>query len=69
MKESNVAGPSKPVRRVLVVRYDVTGLTDEEIGQLELEAVVQGESSDSDEDNPGHPDVPVTSEIITPDPA
>lgn len=40
-------------RRYLEVRYDVTGLTDEEIGQLALEAAAQAEDSD------GHPAVEV----------
>jgi hypothetical protein len=38
-------------RRYLKVVYDVTGFTDEEIGGLEIEAVVQGEASER------HPDV------------
>lgn len=41
--------------KVLTVRYKVDGLTEEQIDQLTLEAVVQGESSD------GHPDVEVVS--------
>jgi hypothetical protein len=45
-------------RRVLVVEYDVTGLTGRQIDQLVLEAVVQAESSDEWPDD-GHPDVPV----------
>lgn len=45
-------------RRILVVEYDVTGLTGKQIDRLMLEAVVQGEASDDDEGD-GHPDVPV----------
>ncbi len=39
--------------RVLVVTYDVTDLTIDEIDQLEIEAVVQHEGSD------GHPTIPM----------
>jgi len=56
--------PEKP-KRVLVVEYDVTGLTDQQVGRLELEAVVQAERSKDtwgDVDD-GHPDVPVKSRI------
>jgi hypothetical protein len=45
-------------RRVLVVEYDVTGLTSKQIDRLMMEAVVQGEASDDDEGD-AHPDVPV----------
>jgi len=48
-------------RRHLTVTFDVTDLDESEIGALELEAVVQGESSD------GHPDVEVESKL-TPEP-
>ena len=46
--------------------YDVTGFTDAEVGKLELEAVVQGESSDAiDADDSGHPDVKrLDSEVV-----
>jgi hypothetical protein len=45
-------------RRVLVVEYDVTGLTNKQIDALMLEAVVQGEASED------HPDVPVITKIV-----
>jgi hypothetical protein len=57
-------------RRYLKVVYDVTGLTDEQVGALELEAAVQAEaSSDFTEDEPGtgHPDVPVESYVFEDD--
>jgi hypothetical protein len=44
--------------KVLVIEYDVTGLTAKQIDRLMLEAVVQGEASD-DDDSDAHPDVPV----------
>lgn len=51
-------------RKHLVVTYDVTDLTDAELGVLEIEAVVQGERSKPTwEDDPGHPDVKVTSHV------
>jgi hypothetical protein len=40
-------------RRFLHVVYDVTDLDEQEVAELEFEAVVQAEASDS------HPDVPV----------
>lgn len=48
----------------LVVAYDVTGLSEDEIGELELEAVAQGEASDGHggkryDGKTGHPDAPV----------
>ncbi len=48
-------------RMILVVEYDVTGLSEDQIDVLALEAVVQGEASDTCE--PGHPDVAVTTRI------
>jgi hypothetical protein len=45
-------------RQILVARFDVTGLTDEELAQLEGEVGVQGESSPADEWSPGHGDAP-----------
>jgi len=39
--------------RRLIVQYDVSGLTDEQVGALEMEAVVQAEESDT------HPSVPL----------
>lgn len=47
----------------LLVLYDVSALTDDEIGRLELEACVQAEASDADEWSVGHPDVPVVSAV------
>lgn len=46
-------------RRYLYFRFDVTGLEEAEIDRLEMEAAVQAEASDSDDDNPGHPGVQV----------
>lgn len=45
-------------RKILVVEYDVTGLTNKQIDRLMVEAVVQGEASDDDAPD-AHPDVPV----------
>jgi len=45
-------------RTVLVVEYDVTALTKDQIGWLASEAEVQAERSD------GHPDVGVTSKVV-----
>lgn len=45
-------------RKTLIVAFDVTDLSDEEIAGLELEAVVQGESSEH------HPDVHVESIVV-----
>lgn len=51
----------KPVRRLVVV-YDVTGLSDDQIAALDIEAVVQAESSRPGEGTEaGHPSVPVGS--------
>ncbi len=44
-------------RRYLDVRYDVTTLDDDQIGNLALEAAVQGEATE------GHPSVSVESEV------
>lgn len=41
--------PGKPGRRYLVIRYDVTDLTDDQIDTLAHEAIVQGEASDHDD--------------------
>jgi hypothetical protein len=46
--ECGIAG-----KRTLTVVFDVTGFSDEEIGGLEMEAAVQGESSER------HPDAAV----------
>jgi hypothetical protein len=54
----------KSHRKILVVEYDVTDLTKDEIDQLTLEAVVQGEASD-DGNLHAHPDVEVTTKVIT----
>jgi hypothetical protein len=45
-------------RQRLVVEFDITGLTKDQIGWLASEAEVQAESSE------GHPDVEVTSKVI-----
>lgn len=50
-------------RKVLVIEYDVTDLTSKQIDRLMLEAVVQGEASDDDEDS-GHPDVPILTTTV-----
>jgi hypothetical protein len=63
---------SKPTRsvdgqdkKILVIEYDVTGLTAKQVDRLMMEAVVQGEASDDDEGD-GHPDVPViTTKVVT----
>ena len=44
---------------MLVVQYNATNLTKNEIGWLASEAVVQGEASDE------HPDVKATTKLIT----
>jgi hypothetical protein len=49
-------------RKILVVEFDVTGLTDKQIDALRLEVVVQGEAADPYDDKDkdgGHPDAPV----------
>lgn len=47
-------------KKILVIEYDVTGLTTKQIENLMLEAVVQGEKSEH------HPDVPVvTTKVLT----
>ena len=51
-------------RKVLVVEFDVTDLSKDEIGELELETVVQGEESDGQGGKryygeTGHPDAAV----------
>ena len=58
----------KNTRKILVVEFDVTGLTDKQIDALKLEVVVQGEAADpyddKDEDG-GHPDVAViTTKVV-----
>ena len=64
--------PKRP-RKILVVEYDVTDLSKDEIGSLELEAVAQGEASDGQggkryAGTTGHPDVPITSTAIVKSP-
>lgn len=55
---------SEGTRKILVIEYDVTGLTAKQIDRLMLEAVVQGEASD-DSEGDAHPDVYViTTKII-----
>jgi hypothetical protein len=44
-------------RRFLVIRYDTTGLTDDEVAALTGEALAQAADSDV------HPDVDVTQEV------
>lgn len=51
-------------RRILTVRFDVTGLSPGQIDALAFEASVQGEASDNIE--PGHPDVPFLGSEVTP---
>lgn len=54
----------KSKRQILVIEYDVTGLSTRQIDRLMLEAVVQAEASD-DAEADAHPDVPViTTKII-----
>lgn len=51
-------------RKLLVIEYDVTGLSAKQIDRLMLEAVVQGEASDDDAPD-AHPDVPVvTTKVV-----
>ena len=55
---------SKPKPQSLLVEFDVTDLTKDEIGALTLEAVVQGEASDGQggkryHGTTGHPDAAV----------
>lgn len=57
LRSVDLAVAPDPAREYLLVRYDVTDLTEAERDRLALEAVVQGESSDADEWQPGHPDV------------
>lgn len=61
------AGALGGVREYLVVRYDVTGLTDDEIACLEIEAAVQAERSKGDGMGGalggGHPGVDVGSYV------
>lgn len=45
--------------RTLHVVYDVTGLAQDQINALTIEAVVQGEASEDGGDTAGHPDVTV----------
>jgi hypothetical protein len=49
------------VKRYLVARYDVTGLMEEEVEVLAGQVEAQAESTDADDFQPGHPDVPVKS--------
>ena len=62
-RRSNKSGKSGK-RKVLVVEFDVTDLSKDEIGELELEAQVQGEESDGQGGKryygeTGHPDAAV----------
>lgn len=50
-----------PGRKLLAVYFDVTGMTDDEIGMLGMEATVQGESSDE------HPESGVVRSEVVPD--
>lgn len=59
-------------KQYLEVEFDVTGLTKAAIGYLASEAEVQAEQSDAEEwgddpssDSPGHPDVDVTSKVVS----
>ena len=54
-------------RKILVIEYDVTGLTTQQADCLMLQAVVQAEAEDpyEDDENSGHPDVYViTNKIV-----
>jgi hypothetical protein len=52
-------------KKILVVEYDVTGLTGKQVDRLMLEAVAQAEASDDDEGD-SHPDVAVlTTKVVT----
>jgi hypothetical protein len=53
-----------PPPRVLTVRYDVSGLSDGEVGVLAGEAEAQADRSKSSfDDDPGHPSVSCTVEL------
>ena len=57
-----MAARKKPKK--LAIEFDVTGLSKDEIGELELEAVVQGEETDGQggkhyDGVTGYPDTPV----------
>jgi hypothetical protein len=53
--------------QILIVAYDVTGLTEDEIDYLAGEAIVQGEASDADPEFGvvGHPNAPYVGTDIT----
>lgn len=52
------------MKKTLIAKYDVTDLSDRERERLEMEVAVQAEASDPDEGSPGHPDVPVETEVV-----
>lgn len=58
-------------RKLLVARFDVTGLTDEQIGQLEGEVAVQAEENEGDQHLAGgpadvwHPGVRVWTDVVS----
>jgi hypothetical protein len=58
-------GHKNTTTRVLVAKFDVTGLNEYEVNRLWGEIAAQAESSDADEYDAGHPDVAVD---ITVDP-
>jgi hypothetical protein len=65
---SSVVGRGK--RKKLVVKYDLAGLSKDQIDVLQGEAIVQGEANDAGliingvPQNIVYPDVPVTSKIV-----
>ena len=65
---SRVLGRGK--RKLLVVGFDLTGLSDDQVGVLRGEAVAQAEANDAGliidgvPQNVVYPDVPVTSKIV-----
>lgn len=63
--QNGLAVGSTITRRYFVARFDVTGLSQGEIDRLAGEVVCQGErSKPMDDDDPGHPDVRVETEIV-----
>ena len=61
-RERSHAARKKSVGKQLVVEYDVTGLSEDQIDALTGYAVAQGEESDTYD--VGHPDVKVTSRVL-----
>jgi hypothetical protein len=50
----------------LVVEYDVTGWTDEQVSMLMGEACAQAEASDDDSEKGAHPDAPILRSEVVP---